>query len=102
MAEIDFDQAELVIVRLAQIASAFGQQAGVGGMETAGNLISYLAKHPRDIEPCLRFGIMELPLDWHERGSLTWHAMNGKVVHPDYARRARTIRQLEKGPTDDR
>lgn len=96
MGEIDFDQAELVIKRIAQLAEAVGKQAGVGGMETAGNLISYLAKHPRDIEPCLRFGIMELPLGWHERGSLTWHAVNGKVVHPDHARRARTIRKLER------
>ena len=96
MGEIDFDQAELVIKRIAQLAEAVGKQAGVGGMETAGNLISYLAKHPRDIEPCLRFGIMELPLGWHERGSLTWHEVNWKFVHPDHARRARTIRKLER------
>jgi len=95
--EIDFNQAELVIRRIATIAESFGVEAGIGGMETAGNLISYLATHPRDIEPCLRFGIMELPLDWHERGCLTWHSETGRVVHPDQARRARTIKKLERG-----
>ena len=93
---IDFAQAELVIERIAQIAEAFGHQAGIGGMETAGNLVSYLATHPRDIEPLLRFGVFELPMDWPERGSLTWHAQNGKLVHPEEARRARTIKQLAK------
>lgn len=95
--EIDFDQARRTIQRLAEIAEAFGFQAGVGGMETAGNLVSYLATHPRDIEPLLRFGIFELPSDWHERGVLTWHAKDGKVTHPDHARRARVIKKLERG-----
>ncbi|WP_294355849.1 hypothetical protein [uncultured Sphingomonas sp.] len=91
---IDFAQAELVIARIAEIATAVGWQAGVGGMETAGSIVSYLAKHPRDIEPCLRFGVMELPADWHERGALTWHRQDGKVVSPEWVRRARTIKQL--------
>jgi len=96
MVEIDLTSAEAVIQRIAQIAETFAAQAGVGGMETAGNLVSYLAKHPRDIEPCLKFGIFELPADWHERGDLTWHALSGKIVRPEAARRARTIKKLEK------
>ena len=98
MSEIDFAQAELVIDRIAKLAEALAAQAGVGGMETAGSLISYLAKHPRDIEPLLRFGVFELPLDWLERGCLTWHAVNGQIVHPDHARRARTIDRLAPKP----
>lgn len=94
--DIDMAQAELVIARIAEIAAAFGQQANVGGMETAGGLISYLAKHPRDIEPLLKFGVMELPMDWLERGDLTWHARNGKVTRPEHARRARVIRKLKE------
>jgi len=94
--EIDFAQAEMVIDRLAEIAAAMSDQAGVGGMEAAGHLVSYLADHPRDIEPLLRFGVFELPTDWHERGSLTYHARNGKVTHPQYARRARVIASLQR------
>lgn len=92
--DIDFAQAELVIERVAKIAEAFGHQAGVGGMETAGKLVSYLATHPRDIEPLLRFGVFELPMDWHEQGCLTWHVQNGQLVRPEEARRARIIKQL--------
>lgn len=79
---------------LAKASDAFGRQAGVGAMETAGGVISYLATHPRDLEPFLNGGFMELPLDWHERGCLTWHAMNGKVVSPDFVRRSRVIAGL--------
>ena len=96
VSSIDFDQAEKVIERLAEIAEQFGRAAGIGGMETAGKLVSYLATHPRDIEPLLRFGVFELPDDWHERGCLTWHAKTGEVVHPDKARRARIIKKLER------
>ena len=94
--EIDMAQAELVIERIAEIADAFAHMAGVGGCETAGHLISYLTEKPRDIEPLLRFGILELPDDWIERGSLTWHGKNGKVVSPKYARRARIIGKLRE------
>lgn len=94
--DIDFEQAAQVIDRLAEIAAAMSVQAGVGGMETAGHLVSYLADHPRDIEPLLRFGVFELPMDWHERGSLTYHACNGKVTHPQHARQARVIKRLER------
>lgn len=98
---IDFTREEMDVVRraierIAIVSDDFAQQAGIGGMETAGRLISYLATHPRDIEPLLRFGPFELPSDWHERGCLTWHAVNGKIVHPDHARRARTIKKMEK------
>lgn len=91
---IEFDQAQPVVKRLVEIAKGFAQQAGVGGIKTAGNLVSYLATHPRDIEILLRFGVCELPMNWHEYGSLTWHAKNGMVLHPDHAWRARIIKQL--------
>jgi hypothetical protein len=97
--DVDMADVAAVIARIAEIAEAFGAQAGVGAMETAGGIISYLAEHPRDIEPCLRFGIFELPSDWLERGGLTWHAQNGKVVHPAEARRSRIIRRLERSAT---
>lgn len=85
---------------LARLSEAFAAQAGVGGMETAGSIISYLAEHPRDLEPLINGGIMELPLGWHERGRLSWHAQNGKVVSPEFVRRHRTISALRKGGGD--
>lgn len=96
MVEIDFHQAELVFERLAAIAEPLAVGAGVGQMETVGHLVSYLLDHPRDIEPCLRFGIDELPVDWIEKGRLTYHARNGKVMHPSQARRARLIKKMER------
>jgi hypothetical protein len=94
---IDFEQARLAIERIAHIADAVAYQAGIGGMETAGGIISYLAEHPRDIEPFLRFGIFELPEDWLRRGCLTFHGQDGKIWQPNEARRAAVIRRLEKG-----
>jgi hypothetical protein len=92
--QIDMEQAQLVIERIAQLAEAFAWQAGVAGMETAGGFVSYLAEHPRDIEPFLKFGAIELPLDWLSQGGLTWYAKDGKIISPAFARRARIIRSL--------
>lgn len=83
------------ITLLAERADTFGAMAGVGGMETAGGLISYLDEHPKDLEPWLNGGFMELPHDWVIRGSLTYHAQNGKVTHPQTARHARIINSLK-------
>lgn len=79
-------------------SAGFAAQAGVGGMETAGALISYLAEHPEDIEPFMNGGIFELPPNWIELGCLTWHAQNGKIVHPQTARFSRIVKSL-KGPS---
>lgn len=94
--DIDFAQAELIFERLAAIAEPLAEQAGVGEMETVGHLVSYLLDHPRDIEPCLRFGIGELPDDWIVKGRLTYCAVNGKITNPATARRSRIIKALEK------
>lgn len=85
------------IAFLASHSESFAWQAGVGGMETAGGIISYLATHPEDIEPFLVGGISELPDDWVVNGCLTHHAINGKVVHPETARRSRMIKRMERG-----
>jgi hypothetical protein len=88
--DLNTEAARVVIERIAKIAEVFAGPAGVGGMETAGSIISYLAEHPRDIEPCLRFGVFELPMDWHMHGRLSWHSQKGgKVVWPAEALRAR-------------
>ena len=93
---IDFAQAELVLERLATIAEALAHPAGVGEMESLGSIVSYLLDHPRDIEPCLRFGVGELPEDWFDHGRLSYHAINGKVVRPEQLRRARIIKRMEQ------
>ncbi|WP_375194692.1 hypothetical protein [Sphingobium sp.] len=80
---------------LAERADQFAAMAGVGGMETAGHLISYLDENPRDLEPWMNGGFMELPDNWIERGSLTHHAMNGKIVPPRTVRQARVIKSLK-------
>jgi len=80
---------------LAKRSEIYAMQAGVGGMETAGGLVSYLAAHPEDIEPFLNGGIFELPDDWILQGCLTHHAANGKIVHPETARHARIIKAIK-------
>lgn len=92
---IDFAQAEAIFERLATIAEPLAFHAGVGEMETVGHLVSYLLDHPRDVEPCLRFGISELPDDWFEKGRLSYQASDGKIWRPANARRARIIKRLE-------
>lgn len=67
---------------VAERAEDFAWAAGVGGMETAGALLSYLADHPQDIEPFMVGGISELPERWFATGRLTWMAKNGKIVRP--------------------
>ena len=84
-----------VICMIANRAAAYASQAGVGGMETAGGLVSYLAANPNDIETFINGGIFELPDDWLLRGNLTYQAMNGKITHPETARFSRIIKAMK-------
>jgi hypothetical protein len=70
-------------------AEGLAQEAGVGGVETAGHLISYLADHPGDIEPFMVGGVFELPMRWIEGGRLTYYANNGQIMHPSALLRSR-------------
>lgn len=88
--------AQEVICRIADVSSAFGEQAGVGAMETAGSIIGYLAENPRDLEPFMNGGIFELPADWFQRHSLTWHDSKGIVRHPADVRLAKQVNDLLK------
>lgn len=89
--------AQEVISRIAATATDFAFQAGVGAMETAGSVLGYLAENPRDLEPFMNGGIMELPADFFQRHNLTWHATNGKIVHPADVRRAQVVKKLSQG-----
>lgn len=81
---------------VAERSEDFARYAGVGGTETAGHLLSYLATHPNDIEPFMVGGFEELPEPWIESGCLTWHAANGKVVHPRTVRFNRIVKGLRE------
>lgn len=85
---------------VASVSEDMAWAAGVGGRETAGAIISYLALKPEHIEPFLNGGIMELPAEWIEGGRLTWHSVSGKIVHPDEARaaRAQSTAELVQNP----
>jgi hypothetical protein len=86
------------IEHLVKVSEAVGWQAGVGGLETAGGIVSYLAEHPGDLEPFMIGGYFELPSGHHEHGKLSWHGMNGKIVFPEFARRARIVNKLKERP----
>ncbi|WP_288803874.1 hypothetical protein [uncultured Novosphingobium sp.] len=81
---------------IAKVSEDMALQAGVGGRETAGAIISYLALKPEHIEPFLNGGVSELPSEWIDGGRLTWHANNGKIVHPDEVREARAARRARE------
>lgn len=85
-----------VIEFIAKASEAMAWQAGVGGRETAGAIISYLALKPEHIEPFLNGGISKLPSEWIDGGRLTWRAINGEIVHPDFLRRHNIIKKMEK------
>lgn len=73
------------IARLVNVARAIGMQAGVGGRETAGAIASYLATSPDEIAAFMDGTLSPIDFkgDWMRGGCLSWHAVNGKVVHPE-------------------
>lgn len=76
---------EEVIRKIAEVASAIAWQAGIGGMETAGMLVSALAAHPEKIAGFLSGELVAVDDDallQPAMGCLTWHAQNGKIVSP--------------------
>lgn len=90
---------EEVINRIAEAAIAIGWQAGVGAMETAGSIVSYLANNPGQIEDFMagRTSPVDWPAGWHVHGCLTWHGQDGKIYSPEFVRRQRVIKDMERG-----
>lgn len=81
--------------KVAEVSNAIGWQAGVGGVETAGQIVSCLYANPSALD---RFMIEggELILDGTiamENGSLSWHASDGRVVSPTEYRARRGVQQ---------
>jgi len=85
-----FDPARLIAL-VANAANEIAWQAGVGGMETAGSIVSYLAAHPEQINPFLagEASPVDWPVGWHEQGCLTWQGQDGKIYSPENVRLAR-------------
>ena len=91
-------EAQKTILWIAQVAEAVGRQAGVGGSETAGMIISCLAARPELIERFMVEGsslLVEgeiLP----DKGLLTFHRIDGKVTTPQELREAMTVRDIRR------
>jgi hypothetical protein len=79
---------ERIIARLADVAEGFGAEAGVGAIDAAGKLLSFLADHPGLVDDVLEQGAAALPADWYEHGRLRWHNADRHVWRPAAARAA--------------
>lgn len=75
------DELQRVTRYIAKMADTIGYLAGTGGMETAGQIVSYIANHPDQAATLMQSGIVDLP-NFVRGGCLSWHGMNGKIVHP--------------------
>jgi hypothetical protein len=87
---IDPKVAQQVIDLIAKLAHVTAWQSGVGGVETAGTIISFLHANPEHTAHVIGGGSL-LDLDHvfdGQYGSLTWHAQNGKIMSPKALREA--------------
>lgn len=88
------------IAYVAKVSAALSFQAGVGGRETAGAIISYLAKHPDKLDAFMEegwFGLGDDPRDVLTGGMLSWHGMDGKVWTPEEALAAQQAKEAARG-----
>lgn len=89
------------IKRIADVAEAIAFQAGIGGCEMAGAIVSYLAEHPDDVDRFIEGGsefMLEIDArQLHSQGRLTWYrAGDGKIVTPQELRISLIVRDLAK------
>lgn len=81
------------IAYVAKVSEVIGFQAGVGGRETAGAIIGFLAQHPDKLDVFMKEGVFGWgDTEWITGGCLTWQANDGKVWHPDDALAARAAK----------
>lgn len=72
------------IQHIAKVARIIAEQAGVGAMETAGSIVSYLAMHPEQVPAFMeRPSVFDWPVNWHSLGCLSWQGMDGKIHAPE-------------------
>ena len=68
--------------RVAAMSEAVAWQAGVGGCETAGAIISYLSAHPDKLGAFMERSFCDLvedPVNLHREGRLSWLGSDGKI-----------------------
>lgn len=92
-----------MVREIAVASDMMADMAGVGGVETAGAVISYIANHPEKIDLFMARGVAGLmddapggPRDLHAHGCLTWHRKDGKVTTPQDLRISLTVRDMVK------
>jgi hypothetical protein len=95
---------EDVIAKIAAYCSDFAWMAGVGGVETAGAVVSYLAAHPEHTQVFLFGGVSALmdtcddAREFFSQGCLTFHRqIDGKVTTPEELRAAIAARDAAEG-----
>ena len=89
------DEIAAACLVIAHAADDLACQAGVGGMETAGSIVSYIAKKPTAAKVFRGGSMMDWPPDWHVSGILSWHGQNGQIYSPEYVRRAKVIKGMQ-------
>lgn len=97
MAEADWPP-EKVIAWIAKVANAIAWQAGVGGMELAGQFVSALARHPELVPQFLAEGsgcVIEHGLH-PEHGCLTFYNMRGEITTPQELHAVREVQKLKR------
>jgi hypothetical protein len=91
---------EETIRRIAEVAHAVSWQAGVGGMEIAGQIVSVLARHPEQIDAFLEHGtgwVIDTDLFGAEHGCLTFYNTRGEITTPEKLHDAKVIRRILRG-----
>jgi hypothetical protein len=89
------------IAHLTTVAKVVEAGAGVGGVEIAGGILSYLSAHPDRLPAFMAEGFDALPAEFWMHGALAWTSVKGELVSPAWARRAATIAALAQ-PKDPR
>lgn len=89
---------EQVILHIAKVAEAIGWQANIGASETAGMIVSCLAKRPELVQRFLEEGsglVVEGEIG-PEKGCLTFHRKDGKLTTSETLRISRAVKNLER------
>ncbi|KQT52246.1 hypothetical protein ASG54_22610 [Aureimonas sp. Leaf460] len=83
--------AQVTIAQIVAYAENIAWQAGVGSLETAGQIVSFLADRPELLPAFMDGSLSAIDTDLldHHAGRLTWHGMDGKVYAPDPAKAGR-------------
>jgi hypothetical protein len=90
----DAISAAALLERIEEVAESVAFQAGVGGIETAGAIVSFLAAHPDWIGAFMARGWLGLPTEIHLKGNLTWQGSDGKIYGPQDVRISQIVKSM--------